>query len=183
MQDCRPPVHSVFKWGAWGRSDILLTRRSVPDFFKFAQSSGPCPGAKATFFEAFLGALVVLGGTAKEEAPGGTRRDEDATDGPDGTPGLRAARPGSGGGGMSSVSVRTRGMGELDKDVSLPARWALFRLGKAGGISLDSSSDPRTVAASSSSSSAGANSTISGGAGVVDVMELRVGTADIQFRR
>ena len=84
---------------------------------------------------------------------------------------------------MSSLSVRTLGI-EVGAEVSLPARCALFRLGKAGGtsLSLDSSSEPRTVSASSSSST-GATSTISGGAGVVEVIELRGGTAEIQLRK
>lgn len=125
----------------------------------------------------------MLGGTAKDEvALGGTRRDEDAIEGAYGTPGRRAVRPGKGGGGISSVSVRTRGTEGVSVEVSLPARWALVRLGNAGGTSLspNSSSDPRMVAASSSSSSTGANSTMSGGAGVADAIELKEG---IQLRR
>ena len=77
------------------------TRRFCPDFFRLAQSSGPCPGARATFprFAGCGGGFVVVGGTSK---------DDDVEESPELT-GRLVASEGGGGGGMSCVSVNIRG--------------------------------------------------------------------------
>ena len=83
------------------------TRRSRPDDFRLAQSSGPYPGASATFLEGFLGRSVVANGASK---------DDDTICGfARGTPGCRVARSGRGGGGISVLSSRIVGMfGDVD---------------------------------------------------------------------
>lgn len=141
------------------------TLKSFPDFFKFAQSNGPCPGAKATLRDFFAGAFVVDGGGANELALAGTARELDAL----GTPGRRAAGPGNGGGGIHSESLRIRGT-EAAFEIVGSNRWALLRAGNAGGAS--SSSAPRTVSVSLPSSSGGGWDTIVG-VGATGSAELR----------
>ena len=78
----------------------VLTRRFVPDDLRAAQSSGPNPGASATFsrfLEGFAGGFNVLGGAASIFAL-------------DAVPGSLWARDGRGGGGISCESVRTAGL-------------------------------------------------------------------------
>lgn len=72
--------------------DVVPPRRSVPELFSAAQSSGLCPGARATFsrflvLDSCVGGFVVVGGGIREDAEDGV-----------GGPGLRGA--GSGGGGI-----------------------------------------------------------------------------------
>ena len=43
------------------------TLRSWPDDFRLAQSSGPYPGASATFLEGFFGRSVVAIGASKDD--------------------------------------------------------------------------------------------------------------------
>jgi hypothetical protein len=124
------PTHVFVNKHSCGKG--VPTRRSSPDSFRFAQSSAPCPGASATFllfFVGFGGAFVVEGGSASEE-DGLEERD---------TPTDRLARLGSGGGGISSVSVSILGrvvvgMGVVGVDI----RWALESAGNAGGVSSSS---------------------------------------------
>lgn len=77
---------------------------------------------------------------------------------PRATPGCRAARPGSGGGGINCASVRMVGMlGLLDE----LARCALFRLGNAGAMS--ESSRSVSVSSPSSASSGGGEALVNVG--------------------
>jgi len=81
----------------------VLTRRFVPDDLRAAQSSGPNPGASATFsrfLEGFAGGFNVLGGAASIFVF-------------DVVPGCLRARDGKGGGGISCESVRMAGSCEL----------------------------------------------------------------------
>lgn len=83
--------------GARGR-----TLRSSPDDFRLAQSNGPYPGARATFFEGFLGrSVVAIGASKDDDAIWGFAR---------GTPGCRLAKPGRGGGGINSLSFSIVGI-------------------------------------------------------------------------
>ena len=79
-------------------SEKRHTRRSAPELFSAAQSSGLCPGARTTFarfldLDSCVGGLVVDGGGIREE-------DEDGAGGP----GIRSA--GIGGGGIKVDGVR-----------------------------------------------------------------------------
>jgi len=117
------------------RKSVSTPRRSCPDDFKAAQSSGPYPGASATFLEGFLGRSVVANGASK---------DDDAIWGfACGTPGCRLARSGRGGGGINVLSLRIVGM----LCGAEAARWALLSAGNAGGTS----SSPAVLEPSSSS--------------------------------
>ena len=101
-----------------------LTLRFCPDFFKFAQSRGPWPGASATFprLAGWGGGLVVVVGTSKDE-------DDVAVETPE-VPGRLLAR-GGGGGGMRCVSVNIRGTDSgCEPEAAL---CALFTAGNAGG--------------------------------------------------
>ena len=74
------------------------TRRSAPELFSAAQSSGLCPGARTTFsrfldLDSCVGGFVVDGGGIREE-------DEDGAGGP----GIRSA--GIGGGGIRVDGAR-----------------------------------------------------------------------------
>lgn len=74
------------------------TRRSVPELFSAAQSSGLCPGARTTFsrfldLDSCVGGFVVDGGGIRED-------DEDGA----GAPGIRSA--GIGGGGIRVDGAR-----------------------------------------------------------------------------
>jgi hypothetical protein len=76
------------------------TRRSAPELFSAAQSSGLCPGARTTFsrfldLDSCVGGLVVDGGGIREE-------DEDGA----GAPGIRSAPAGIGGGGIRVDDAR-----------------------------------------------------------------------------
>jgi len=76
------------------RSEREHTRRSAPEHFNAAQSSGLCPGARTTFpraldLDSWLGGFVVDGGGISEED-----EDEDGAVGP----GIRGE--GTGGGGI-----------------------------------------------------------------------------------
>ena len=77
---------------------------------------------------------------------------------PRATPGCRAARPGSGGGGINCASVRMVGMPVLLDEL---ARCALFRLGNAGAMS--ESSRSVSVSSPSSASSGGGEALVSVG--------------------
>jgi len=73
--------------------DVIPLRRSVPELFSTAQSSGLCPGARTTFsrfldLDSCVGGFVVDGGGIREE-------DEDGA-GARG-PGIRSAGIGGGG--------------------------------------------------------------------------------------
>lgn len=144
------------------------TLKSAPDFFRLAQSSGPWPGASATFLDTFLeGAFVVLKGTANEDAVGGMRIKFE--DGAAATPGRLAARAGEGGGGIRLLSLRIRGTGSDPGACGAASkRCALFKLGKAGGAS-SSSASPLIVSLSSSESSLGGDVRMLGVAGILDV--------------
>jgi hypothetical protein len=80
------------------RSERDNTRRSAPELFSAAQSSGLCPGARTTFsrfldLDSCVGGFVVDGGGIREE-------EEDGTGGP----GIRS--PGIGGGGIRVDGAR-----------------------------------------------------------------------------
>lgn len=94
-----PYVHRRISVATARRNGCARTLRSCPDFFRFAQSSGPWPGANATllrFAEGFGRGFVVVGGTISEL--------------PLATPGCLTANVGTGGGGIRWASVRMRGM-------------------------------------------------------------------------
>lgn len=155
---CAFSIEGVTRWR------VSTPRRSEPDdAFSAAQSSGPNPGASATFSRYFLeGGLLVLGGRPSV-APKPEEEEEDTVRNPrplllllllaeEGcTPGTRTALPGRGGGGISWASVSTFGrarafdLGVVDAD---PNRCALDKEGNAGGVSVSSD-----LASSSSSSS------------------------------
>lgn len=133
------------------RSSVSTPRRSSPEDFNCAQSSGPNPGASATFLEGLGGFWVVASGDSK---------DEDATRVLDSSPlEVALARVGTGGGGISALSLSTVGIvgtAVLLAGAGAEARCVLFSEGKAGGTSssvsvsdLSSSSsstkDPGTV--------------------------------------
>ena len=108
------------------------TLRSFPEFFKFAQSSAPCPGASSTFFETF-GRFVVLVGNARVFGVRGTDRELEVVAG---TPGVLFAKPGTGGGGINPAALFDKILGgPLEREEEAPARCALLRAGKAGGVS------------------------------------------------
>jgi len=109
ISDCRSAI---------GSAKERHTRRSAPELFSAAQSSGLCPGARTTFsrfldLDSCVGGFVVDGG--------GIREEEDGTGGP----GIRSAGTGIGGGG-----IRVEGAREV--------RCALSIAGKAGGESSSS---------------------------------------------
>lgn len=92
------------------------TRRSAPELFSAAQSSGLCPGARTTFsrfldLDSCVGAFVVDGGGIREED-----EDEDGTGGP----GIRRA-------GVIGGGIRVDGAREMRCELSMA--------GKAGGES------------------------------------------------
>ena len=100
------------------------TRRSAPELFSAAQSSGLCPGARTTFARSLdldncTGGLVVVGGGIKEDPADGA-----------GGPGIRGA--GSGGGGIRVDDEVSR---DEDAEGAEEIRWALSMAGKAGGES------------------------------------------------
>lgn len=128
------------------------TLRLVPDFLRFAQSSGPWPGAKATLRETLGGAFVVVGGRASKPPEDGTPSVFALLlEGGAGPGRLEEARAGKGGGGMRSESVRILGTSAMLGVEDM--RWALLMLGNAGEESSCSGESPRTVSASSLSSS------------------------------
>ena len=153
------------------------TLRSLPEFFKFAQSSAPCPGASCTFLETF-GRFVVLVGNVRVFDVGGTNSEPEVVAG---TPGVLLANPGTGGGGINPAALSDSIFGgpfEREEE-EVAARCALLRAGKAGGVSsYSSSSGPLMVIVSAlSSSSSGSCSAISGtggggGAAGMDVNQL-----------
>jgi hypothetical protein len=80
------------------------TRRSAPELFSAAQSSGLCPGARTTFsrfldLDNCVGGFVVDGGGIREE-----EEDEDEDEDGGGGPGIRSA--GTGGGGIRVDGAR-----------------------------------------------------------------------------
>ena len=108
------------------------TLRSCPEFFKFAQSNAPCPGASCTFFETFA-RFVVLVGNASVFGVRGTDRELEVFAG---TPGVLFANPGNGGGGINPVALSDKILGgAFEREEEEPARCALLRAGKAGGVS------------------------------------------------
>lgn len=127
------------------------TRKSVPDAFSAAQSSGPNPGARATLSrEFFANGLLVVGGTPRvapelDELEGGGIKLELAFDvltlalsRDGGTPGTRNA--GTGGGGMRCASVKTRGSGDrlfFDFVAVAMFKVAEVREGRVVGIELE----------------------------------------------
>jgi len=101
------------------------TRRSAPELFSAAQSSGLCPGARTTFARSLdldncTGGFVVVGGGIKEDAADGA-----------GGPGIRGAGAGSGGG---AIRVDDEVCRDEDAEAA-EMRWALSMAGKAGGES------------------------------------------------
>lgn len=111
------------------------TRRSAPLDFRLAQSSGPKPGAKATFSLALVGGLAVLGGSIKEfplvRAIAG------------GMPNVRVPRAALGIGGSISPTDLLPVGGDADMIAGIDiadddARCALFTAGNAGGLSSSS---------------------------------------------
>lgn len=100
-----------------------VTRRSVPELFSAAQSSGLCPGARTTFarfldLDSCVGGLVVEGGGIRDE-------DEDGAGGP----GILRRDAGMDGGGI-----------RVDAGAREEIRWALAMAGNAGGASSSPSS-------------------------------------------
>lgn len=93
----------MIKRGRWSRH----TLRSFPEFFKFAQSSAPCPGASCTFFEIF-GRFVVLVGNARVFGVDGTNRELEEVAG---TPGVLLTNPGTGGGGINPATFSDKILG------------------------------------------------------------------------
>jgi len=95
----------------------------------------------------------------------GTDREPEAVVG---TPGILFANPGIGGGGINPTALSDKILGgPFDREEEEPARCALLRAGKAGGVSsYSSSSGPLIVIVSASSSSgSGSCSAISGTGG------------------
>lgn len=114
-----------------GEVGRVHTLRSFPEFFKFAQSRAPCPGASCTFLETF-GRFVVLVGNARFFGVDGMDREFDVVVG---TPGVLFANPGTGGGGIKPLCDNTLG-GPLERvEEDLAARCGLLSAGKAGGVS------------------------------------------------
>lgn len=109
------------------------TLRSFPEFFRFAQSNAPCPGASCTFLEAFT-RFVVLVGNAKVFDVDGMDRELKVVAG---TPGVLLANPGTGGGGISPTTLSGNILGgSLERDgEEAAARCALLKAGNAGGVS------------------------------------------------
>ena len=87
----------------------LITLKSFPEDFKFAQSKGLCPGARATFWRFFcaglrVGFLVVVDGGSSPPPDG------------DGAPsGLRIGA-GTGGGGIKAESPNIRGTSRVREE-------------------------------------------------------------------
>lgn len=112
---------------------LRRTLRSCPEFFKFAQSSAPCPGASCTFFETF-GRFVVLVGNARVFGVDGTSRELGVVVG---TPGVLFVNPGIGGGGINPITLFDKIFGgpfEREEEEAV-ARCALLSAGNAGGVS------------------------------------------------
>lgn len=156
----------------YGKDKTRRTLRSVPELFRAAQSNELCPGANAIFalfFGERVGGFSVVGGGIRpdpEDVDGTPSLDEDVgtPSNEDEVPVVRLRDDGTGGGGISALSVRILGTGALfdcdwdDNDVRwvdwLATRWALPIAGKAGGASsLGSSSSSESLSLKPSSSS------------------------------
>lgn len=99
------------------RSIVSTPRRSLPEDLSAAQSRGPNPGASATFSrDFFTGGLFGVGGRPSDDPDEGTDKEDAPNVRDSTTPGTRKALEGSGGGGISWVSVRTVGSSDEDVD-------------------------------------------------------------------
>jgi len=104
--------------------DVIPLRKSVPELFRAAQSSGLCPGARTTFCRSLAldndGSFVVVGGGIRDDADDGA-----------GGPGFRGDGIDDGGGIRVDNDVGCDEGGGAAEE----RRWALSRAGKAGGES------------------------------------------------
>jgi len=105
--------------------DVIPLRRSAPELFSAAQSSGLCPGARTTFarsldLDSCTGGFVVVGGGIREDDADGA-----------GGPGIRGAGTGGGAIRVDDDEVSR----DEDAEGVAEMRWALSMAGKAGGES------------------------------------------------